>query len=90
MKALKIFAAAGLTVATFAGAGSASAQSWHHDRYERERYEHRYDRDRYDHRRDRHRGWDRGRHYGWHRGYRGRACRIEWRHHHRVRVCYPR
>lgn len=79
MKLAKIIAAAGLTVAAVTMSTSASAQDWRHDRGD-------------------HRGWDRGHHRGWDRGYgwnrhhgwdrHHRVCRTEWRHHHRITVCY--
>lgn len=40
-------------------------------------------RDRYDH----HDRYDRGRNHGRHRAHPVRVCHMEWRHHHRVRVC---
>lgn len=76
MKLAKIIAAAGLTVAAVTMSTSASAQDWRHNRGN-DRH-HGWDR-------GNHRGWDNGRHHGWNNH---RVCRTEWRHHHRVRVCY--
>ena len=66
-------AALALTIPQTAGA---------HDRYYGDRYD-RYERhhDRYERVR-----YDRDRRY--HRGHRAKVCHVEWRHHHRERVCY--
>lgn len=82
MKISHILAAAGLAAASLTLSTSADAQRWHsgdgwHDRG--------HDRDRYD-RRWHDRGWHGG--YRWRAGYRWHPrCWIEWRHHHRIRVC---
>ena len=78
--------AAGLMVAGLGvTATAASAQDYRGDRGHGPRYDRRDDR-----RDDRNHGrlyrGDRGRHYGWNN--RGRNCRVEWRHHRRVTVCY--
>jgi opacity protein-like surface antigen len=79
MKLFKIIAAAGLAVATIAGASAADAQNYRHHRGDGyQRYDHRGDYGRY------HR-WDRGYHAGWNRHH--RRCHVEWRHHHRVTIC---
>jgi len=82
MRIAKFILAAGLALATVAGASTASAQDRHH---RGDRYEQRHDRyDRYD--RGRHHGWDNGRrNHGWNRHHRN--CRTFWRHHRRVTVC---
>ena len=83
MKLFKFIAAAGLAVATVAGASAADAQNYRHHRGDGyQRYDHGYDRG-YD--RGRHHGWDRGRHYGWNRHH--RRCHVEWRYRHRVTIC---
>lgn len=76
-------AAPATSVITLAAAAPA-AQDWRYrDRYDRhDRY------DRYD--RGRHYGWDNGGRYGRDRYRSHRFCRTEWRHHHRVTVCYRR
>lgn len=81
MKLAKIIAAAGLTVAAVTMSTGASAQDYRHGGYDRGDRGDRHDR--WD--RGHHRGWDNGRHHGWNNH---RVCRTEWRHHHRVRVCY--
>jgi len=76
MKIRNILAAAGLAVAALGASTGATAQTYNGgDRH--------YDRDDRDHRNDRRD--DRGRHYGWDRHH--QRCWVEWRHHHRVRIC---
>ncbi|WP_213979476.1 hypothetical protein [Sphingomonas sp. dw_22] len=80
MKTLtRIIAAAGIAVATIAAAAPAEAQ-----RYRGDRHEQRYDRHDRGHHRGYNRGWDRRYAY---RGRYHRHCWVEWRHHHRVRIC---
>lgn len=88
--------AAGLMVAGLGVTSTAaSAQDYRGGGYD-QRYDRRDDRrddrrfDRRDDRRDyrdhgRHYGWDRGRRYGWNNR---RNCRVQWRNHRRVTVCY--
>ncbi len=76
MQIAHIFAAAGLALASLSAATAADARD--HDRDHRQV-------DRHDDRRAyRH---DNGHHYGWrnNRGY--GHCRVEWRHHRRMRIC---
>lgn len=84
MKLAKIIAAAGLTVAAVTMSASADAQNWR----DRGNDRHHGWNDRGHHRGwdDRHYGWENRRHYGWNRHH--PVCRVTWRHHHRVRVCY--
>ncbi|MDB5686045.1 MAG: hypothetical protein JWR77_634 [Rhizorhabdus sp.] len=71
MKILNIFAAAGIVIASMGVSVAADAQVRHDN------------------------GWrdgDHGRHQGWNRHDRRwnnhhRNCHMEWRHHHKVRVC---
>lgn len=79
MKIRNILATAGLAIAALGVSTAASAQTHNgNDRH-------------YDHRQERHevrrvdRHYDNGRHYGWDRHH--RHCRVEWRHHHRVKIC---
>ncbi len=80
------FLAAATMIAGLGVSTAASAQDYRHDgRYERR--DHRGYDDRRDYRDDRrHYGHDRGRHQGWNRHH--RRCHAEYRHHHRVTVCY--
>ncbi|MDF0487173.1 hypothetical protein PX554_03445 [Sphingomonas sp. H39-1-10] len=102
MKSFKIAAALGLMVAGLGVSTGASAQDYRRDHHGYDRRDYRGDHrgwrgDRHDWRGDRrgyygpHRGY-----YGPHRGYGygngwgrgGRDCRVTWRHHRRVTVCY--
>ena len=83
MKILRMFATAGLVVASLGATTAASARDHHNGRgYENARY------DRGDHGRDRFGRHDNGRHNGWRngRGHHNR-CHTEWRHHRQIRVC---
>ncbi len=74
--------AAGLMIAGLGVTSTAaSAQDYRGDRGHGQRYDRRDDRNH-----GRHYRGDRGRHYGWNNH--GRNCRVEWRHHRRVTVCY--
>jgi len=95
MQIARLFAAAGLVVASLGVSATADAQRYGRDNYsnhDRDYRDHRdggrgYDRNyrgydcRYGHDRGRHVGWDRGRGRGHQR------CWVEYRHHDRVTVC---
>jgi hypothetical protein len=84
MKLTHMFAAVGIAVAALGASAPAQARdNWHDSRYDQRRdHDGRWDNERRWHRDDR------GRNRGWYgNGRHQRHCWMEWRHHHRVRVC---
>jgi Ni/Co efflux regulator RcnB len=85
MRLFKIFAAAGLLIASLGVSTVANAQPQRDDRhYQSDRGRDRGNDGRGSYRNQRH---DRGNHNGWSKKRQHQRCHTEWRRGHRVRIC---